>query len=167
MNYLNARSPQVRALQGGATLVLVPAKTAPHCRLCVPPGAPYRIGQRVGVREVFEVLLKNNAFTDPDEYGYFADDPYPKGQGWQPPSKMPERAIRLWFEVSAVRVIKVSEISEEDALKCIGRVDPVNGVNVRGIYAVSYLAGMWHAQFDPRHPWDTSWAFGFEGVVTK
>lgn len=72
-----------------------------------------RVGDRLWVRETFVYRHKY------DRYYYRADHlafaPYAHN-GWKPSIYMPRRASRLTLEVTGVRVERLNDISEEDAM---------------------------------------------------
>jgi hypothetical protein len=77
-------------------------------RFC-PYGQP---GDRLWVRETWRVETSGEVQT----LYYRADEPWHDGAGWSPSIHMPRWASRLTLEVTAVRVQRACEISEEDAL---------------------------------------------------
>lgn len=206
MTYLNAKSPQVQALLGGATQIRVPVKPPPHPLIssiqklgeygfkpewssasvdigfdemlrhnkCFVP--PYRVGQRVGVREAWcrvgaglEVNLKFIRYR----IDIGVND---HQHTWRLSRHLPDWAIRLWFEISAVRVEKCSEISEEDALKCGVKwqaSDVTQDRRVPKLYwigdtdAYSSAEKAFSSLHNALYPWETSWVWVFDGKVIR
>lgn len=73
--------------------------------------APYQPGDRLWVREAW------CEHTDNGSVFYKADDwPTELSMKWRSPMHMPRWASRLTLEVEAVKVIRVQEISEQEAL---------------------------------------------------
>jgi uncharacterized protein YhfF len=57
------------------------------------------------------------AYGDCNRYAYKADDDGCPGGKWRPSIHMPKEAARIWLEVTNVRVERLQEITEEDAIK--------------------------------------------------
>lgn len=100
-------------------------------RIQSPFGVP---GDRIYVRETW-----NHSFLADDdvirnrEYVYFADGYYVCTK-WRPSIHMPREAARLFLEITDVRVERVRDISEEDAVK-------------EGIFIQSSGYYCWHADY--------------------
>ena len=78
-----------------------------------PYGAP---GDRLWVRETF--CFRGETIEGRDRYRYRADvDPATDGWRWTPAIHMPRRACRLVLEVTGVRVERLQEISDMDAMR--------------------------------------------------
>lgn len=75
---------------------------------------PYVMRQKLWVRETF----LNNALEGYDPvYFYRADgDDKPEDRQWKPAIFMPRQASRITLEITQVRVERLHEISEEDAI---------------------------------------------------
>jgi hypothetical protein len=79
----------------------------------------YDVGDKLYVRETWADNIPgcSNGIT------YRADHIDPKGDGpanpmnWRPSIHMPKEAARIWLEVTDVRVERLIEITEEDAIK--------------------------------------------------
>ena len=92
----------------------------PENKMC-PYGQP---GDLLWVREAFGIEEERYIQPEMHSYGgrfeeevfYKADDPSLPGMKWKPSIHMPKRAARLWLEVTGIRVERVQEISEEDAV---------------------------------------------------
>lgn len=139
--------------------------------------APYQPGDRLWVRETW---YKNY----PHKYGkyfYRADGEeidmpiiygetvkYGKADGlkWKPSIHMPKDAARIWLEVTSVRVERLSEITEEDAI--------AEGIRI-GIGGMPYFscreafAALWNSLNAKRgYSWDTNpwvWVIEFKKVT--
>jgi hypothetical protein len=78
--------------------------------------AKYKVGDILWVRETWSV-------NEYDDYRYKADvslaDPFHKWEGirWRPSIFMPREAARIFLKVTDVRVERVQDISERDAVK--------------------------------------------------
>lgn len=119
-------SPMVRALLDGRKtqtrrVVKAPSEAAPIddyrwtydqilANIACPHGVP---GDRLWVKETFVYRSKH------ERYYYRADhpkyDPYAHN-GWSPSSHMPRAASRITLEIVSVRVERLHEISEDDAM---------------------------------------------------
>jgi len=74
------------------------------------PKCPYgRPGDTLWVREAFSPSVCETC-------DYMADYSDPKGLGWEPSSRMPRWASRITLAVENVRVERVRDISEDDAM---------------------------------------------------
>jgi hypothetical protein len=76
--------------------------------------SPYQPGDRLWVRETWEevILPDGQKF-----YGYKAESCWDeKIINWKPSIFMPKEAARIWLEVTNVRVERLQEITEEDAM---------------------------------------------------
>lgn len=77
----------------------------------------YRIGDRLWVRETFDTAL--NIIKREDDVFYKADynDTMPKGiYNWKPSIFMPRWASRINLEITDIRVQRIQDITEEDAI---------------------------------------------------
>lgn len=124
-------------------------------RLC-PYGEP---GDRLWVRETW-------AEVDSDDprpvYAYRADDPDPRSidGSWRPSIFMPRGACRLTLGVTGVRVQRLQEISEDDALA--EGVGPFDGRSCRHAYEA-----LWQEINGKRAPWASNpwvWVVTFKRI---
>lgn len=94
---------------------------------CVNPAVreyrpPHPIGSIVWVLETFSLYLRDNAHQLPMheayQVWYHADNDRPTWaeKKWRSPIHMPRWAVRLWLRITDVRVQRVQEISDSDAL---------------------------------------------------
>jgi len=97
--------------------------------------APYKKGDIIYVRETFGVVYSSNEYDDdpriyykasPDEYDMHHDV-----YKWKPSIHMPKEYARLFLRVKDVRIERLNEISEEDAI--------AEGVHTDGVYFSDYL----------------------------
>lgn len=85
---------------------------------------PYKVGQTLWVRETFQIskgdfapTLEEELTKKPNILYYASDNPrYRDNDKWTPSIHMPRLASRIDLEVTNVRVERVQEISEEDAI---------------------------------------------------
>ena len=84
------------------------------------------IGDRLWVRETFRIYNSASECACYDECKcasvngkplYRASDPSPDDDKWTPSIHMPRWASRITLEITAVRVERLQEITEEDAMK--------------------------------------------------
>lgn len=78
---------------------------------------PYgSFGDRLWVRETFRPIMSG---MNEGEWDYRADDPSASGIGfipWKPSIFMPRQASRITLQVEAVRVERLQDITDEDAI---------------------------------------------------
>lgn len=94
---------------------------------------------------------------------YRASDPSPDDYKWTPSIHMPRWASRIDLEITALRVERVQDISEEDARKEgvveseIGRIASRTLANYKGIQrapVVLQFADLWQSIYAN---WDANW----------
>jgi len=95
----------------------------PEYRTDCPYGQP---GDRLWVRETFGSMIRNVGGTPHEKLAYRADDPNAvmcySSEGmevpikWKPSIHMPRWASRITLEIVSVRVERLNEISEQDAI---------------------------------------------------
>ncbi len=149
--------------------------------------ARYKEGDILWVRETWvrlhEAYLQK---LDPDPlsphffYWYKADgepvhfEHY--NESWKPSIFMPKEAARIFLKVTDVRVERLQDISEEDALaegiKVIDKDEAYfdyefNGKNGHYATARGSFASLWQSINCKKHPWDSNpwvWVYTFERV---
>lgn len=77
---------------------------------------PYgQVGDKLWVRETF--YIHSRFFTDDPKYFYKADNPsLPLNNHWRPSIFMPRSASRIALEITKIRVQKLQQISQDDAI---------------------------------------------------
>jgi len=75
--------------------------------------SPFKIGDIIWVRETFRSIEQD--FGNP-RYEYKATEKINKTDKWKPSIFMPKNACRLFLEVTGIRVEKLQDISERDAI---------------------------------------------------
>jgi len=81
---------------------------------------PYgQVGDVLWVRETY---LNFNSKNEKPNYVYKADHPnfhvnFASGERWKPSIHMPKAACRIWLKITNVRVERLKDISEADAIK--------------------------------------------------
>lgn len=152
---------------------------------------PYgKVGDLLWVRETFLELDRDHVITE--RYAYKANSDadteelrkdYVKAgrpYKWKPSIHMPKAAARIWLKVTNVRVERLHEITEEDAVK--EGIDTTNGVpvgltshyvdyeNSRNCYTspINSFQSLWHS-INGKESWDANpwaWVIEFEVVST-
>jgi hypothetical protein len=84
-----------------------------------------------------------------DEVEYRADNPDPTGGRWKPSIFMPRKASRITLEITAVRLERLQEISEEDAI--------AEGVERNVDDGVTYWGPLGKGHVDPRVAYRWIW----------
>jgi len=138
--------------------------------------SPYQPGDRLWVQETWKIdsLLRDrpdypvaidfkavqNGYSQAEIMCKFTQDRFEKFKkfykkpGWQSPYFMPKEAARIWLEVTGVRVERLQEIAEEDALN-----EGIQGYTKDGIlykYCVNYDS--WAENFKaPKRISQTPW----------
>lgn len=114
--HLQGRKTQTRRLVTGTALQwlndFTPQFVAdPDNKLCK-YGYP---GDLMWCRETFVLSMRYGVeMSDGDYYAYKAD--CPELDDWMPSIFMPKAAARLWFQLEEVRLERLNDISEEDAI---------------------------------------------------
>jgi len=111
---------------------------------------PYKIGQELWVRETFAHCPTD--FKDTKGIIYKADakyNDYVGGHEWLSPRFMPRWASRITLKITDVRVQRIQEISDEDAI--------VEGVEVHLDDGVAYYGPLNRGHADPRIAFKWIW----------
>lgn len=130
--------------------------------------SPYKVGQRLWVRETFR-LTAFERYQATVEYA--ADSttqklipavlPVTVGLKWRPSIFMPKWASRITLEVTAVRVERLKDISWEDAIKEGFRVDGSE------IGVLDKFQSLWDKINGKKHPWASNcwvWVVEFRRI---
>lgn len=126
--------------------------------LLLPIDAPFAVGQRLYVKEVWQTAATMNVCHKQDDYViYKATDPdwqTTEGWKWRSPLFMPREFSRITLEISEVRVHRLQEISEADA-------------RAEGFESVAQFAASWDTINGKRAEWKSNcwvWAISFSKV---
>lgn len=110
---LDGRKTQTRRIASDT------AELVYRCAKCT-PSSPYQVGDIIYVRETFGVVYSSNEYDDdPRVYYKASPDPYDMHHDvkkWKPSIHMPKEYARLFLIVKDVRIERLNEISEEDAI---------------------------------------------------
>ncbi len=80
--------------------------------------APYQPGDTLYVRETWNTNPLHDYGNESNKYVYKADYDGHAGEfGWSPPIRMPKEAARIFLRVIDVRVERLQDITEEQAIK--------------------------------------------------
>ena len=144
---------------------------------------PCNVGDRIYVRETWGVL--NDKYH---RYCYLVDSQYPQGRSrqqlvgnrWRPSIHMPKAAARIWLEVTDVRIERLQDISEKDAIAegidmesefaslCIDlETDPYSNDLVRNSAAITVFKKLWEVTCGS---WDANpwvWVIEFKQIEVK
>lgn len=135
--------------------------------------APYQVDDILYVRETW----RPGDFY-PELIHYKSDNPdyLPSGCRWKPSIHMPKKYARFWLEVTGVRVERLQEISEEDAIKeglAPKKIHQIHGVihsfdnMMMTISAYSQYRELWKSLYDKKHPWSSNpwvWVIEFRRI---
>ena len=155
-------SPMVRAILDGRKSQT--RRVVKSLHLC-----PYgEKGSILWVRETFVALSKDNIL-------YRADDRYPDSitpLKWKPSIFMPRWASRITLEITGVRVERLQDISEEDALTegcenylCGGYDFSYHGYECKP--AVANYRRLWDSINGKKYPWKSNplvWVISFRRI---
>lgn len=130
-------------------------------------------GDRLWVRETWSPMQRHRPIANPEIYDnkpawYAADNDRPTwaGSKWRPSIFMPRAASRLTLEIIAVRVERLHDIDEEDAIA--EGVDFNGGpVRVGHTSAVSAFKSLWDSINGEPAPWESNpwvWVITFRSV---
>lgn len=125
-----------------------------------------QVGDVLYVRETWNCIRTGNGLKVPfkTEYWHKAGNEFEDSadEKWRPSIHMPKEAARLFLKVKDVRVERLQEITEEDAIK--------EGVRI-GIGGMPYFsnkeafAGLWDSIYGKKQPWESNpwlWVITFD-----
>jgi len=131
--------------------------------------APCSVGDILWVRETFcevpyehnHVPIKGGYITIP-KYAYKADSERDYTGIWKPSIHMPREAARIFLQVTNVRVERLQDITEEDAIAEGMSKTLVDGVTF--ISAKGKFHALWDTLYAKRgHPWENNpWVWVYE-----
>lgn len=135
------------------------------CKMAINHYAPYKVGDVIYVRETFSEWLDYDT-RSLSRVTYKASDEDCSGK-WKPSIHMPKECARLFLRVKDVRIERLNEISEEDAIKeGLLRIEEDDGVWYPDYikwgrlykYANSSFQTLWESiygkdSFDNRYVW--------------
>lgn len=121
----------------------------------------YKVGDIMWVRETFAIKKPIDAEQDWESFGYKSDGyELMPDEKWKPSIFMPKEACRIFLEVKHVRVERLMDISEDDAIR--------EGI-ANGAYAVSPVSSfrkLWQS-INGKDSWDKNpwvWVYEFKRV---
>lgn len=147
---LEGRKSQTRRVVKGTPLQwleeFTPSFVAdPENNLC-----PYgKVGDVLWVRERWMKLIHRDRES---EYGYPTEVHSPEKLKWKPSIHMPKDIARIWLEVTDVRVERLQDINEEDAIE--------EGVEQN-------RDGSWHDYLEPTRLWQDCAKASFQSLWMK
>lgn len=88
-----------------------------------------------------------------------------KGAKWNPSIFMPREAARIFLRITDVKVQKLDELTEQDAIadgfKSNIELSP-DGTDYRGLYALDRFSQFWRDTYGSDKPW--MWVYYFERI---
>lgn len=126
--------------------------------------APYRPGDVLYVREAWQQNYDGG-------YAYRAGHKFEKDSGWRPSIHMPSEAARIFLRVTDVRVERLQEITESEALKEGAEREYIDAdVNI-SLSAKNVFSDIWDNTMNPEnrdiYRWDANpwvWVIEFERI---
>lgn len=116
----------------------------------------YQIGDILWVRETFCATLPQYFDEIPDylNYHYKATHELPDGEKWKPSIFMPKEACRIKLEITNIRVEKLCDITDSDAL-----AEGVEHVidKITGYCGYDYISGGYNLMTTPYHGYKSLW----------
>jgi hypothetical protein len=123
----------------------------PIAELVVIPKRPYRPGEKCYVPEVFDCRYNEWGNVE-TRYKANGDDPF---YSWRSPVTMPQWAARRFVTILSCEPMRVSEVTEEDAIRLGFTFDEYNQVMAR-----ENFENDWHQ----RHPGTWAWRVESEEI---
>ena len=130
-----------------------------------PHGIP---GDRLWVRETWKPHTQTSVHSQAIYAAEYSNEKLAKAIGnWHPSIFMPRWASRITLEITDVRVQRVQEISEEDAIaEGCNRLPDALSVPIPGS-ARTMFNGLWNSINGKKHPWESNpwvWTLTFKKV---
>lgn len=132
---------------------------------------PYAVGNVLWVRETWQLLPSGFNEMPPEErYIYKATDELSNEcTKWRPSIHMPRKAARLFPKVKSIRVERLRDITEEDAIAegfiSTAELTP-DGSDYKGLYAREHFRELWDGIYKSQgYGWEQSpyvWVVEFE-----
>jgi hypothetical protein len=126
--------------------------------------AKYQVGDILWVRETWS-KDENGEYVYRTNYGTTEDDSFPPSMfKWKPSIHMPREAARIFLRVTNVRVERLQDISEDEAIKEGAKAYGPN--NCSGTSARIAFAEIWD-KTTTEHEWRTNpwvWVYEFEKI---
>lgn len=139
----------------------------------------YKIGDILWVRETYiDVGEKADQYFGGVRFHYKVNQDFVGCWPWKPSIFMPKEAARIFLKVTNVRVERLQDISEEDAI-AEGAKDYLNRDDLKmlkdldwvikrpfGNYQFGFLA-LWQSINAKKHPWESNpwvWVYEFEKI---
>ena len=129
--------------------------------------SPYQPGQVLWVRETWSMIddMPYDNYVYRTDYGTTEDDSFPPSMfKWKPSIHMPREAARIFLKVKGVRVERVQDITEDEAIKEGAKAYGQN--NCSGTSARIAFAEIWD-KTTTEHEWRTNpwvWVYEFERI---
>ena len=126
--------------------------------------AKYQVGDILWVRETWG-KDENGEYVYRTNYGTTEDDSFPPSMfKWKPSIHMPKEAARIFLKVTNIRVERLQDISEEEAIKEGAKAYGPN--NCSGTSTRIAFAEIWD-KTTTEHEWRTNpwvWVIEFEKI---
>lgn len=126
--------------------------------------AKYQVGDILWVRETWS-KDENGEYVYRANYGTTEDDSFPPSMfRWKPSIHMPREAARIFLKVTSVKVERLQEITEDEAIKEGAKAYGPN--NCSGTSARIAFAEIWD-KTTTEHEWRTNpwvWVIEFEKI---
>lgn len=140
----------------GRTAEVICSNTGCSAVICCPYG---KVGDRLWVRETWCYFIAGDAHI-----GYKATDEIcPDAiDRWHPSIHMPRTASRITLEITDIRVERLQEINEQDAIA--EGVEPFNWDDGQSLRPIPAFAKLWDSINAEKHPWSSNpyvWAVSF------
>jgi len=134
------------------------------------------------VKETYTVRAPISSDQDWESYGYETDGyELHRDEKWKSPLFMPERAARIFLEITDVKVERLNEISEEDAIsegvnmysdRAAMMIDQETAGYTNDLIdnstAKTLFVELWDSINAKTHPWESNpWVFAYTFKTIK